>query len=70
VNTESGAESGAESQRRASGAECSTSCINYIYRMHIYILYCNVLDMQHVLINLCHMYVVVSIVTESDYFNV
>jgi hypothetical protein len=39
----------------------------YIY---IYILYCNILDMQCVLINLCHMYVVVSIVTESNYFNV
>jgi hypothetical protein len=68
VSTESGAESGAESERRASGAECSTSCIYYIYR--IYILYCNVLDLQCVLINLCHMYVVVSIVTESDYSNV
>jgi hypothetical protein len=68
VSTESGAESGAESERRASGAECSTSCIYYIYC--IYILYCNVLDMQCVLINLCHMYVVVSIVTESDYYNV
>jgi hypothetical protein len=41
-----------------------------IYTICIYILYCNVLDMQCVLINLCHMYVVVSIVTESDYVNV
>jgi hypothetical protein len=71
VSTESGSESGAESQRRASGAECNTSYIYYIYRIYIYIyiLYCYVLDMQFVLINLCHMYVVASIVTESDYFN-
>jgi hypothetical protein len=68
VSTESGAESGAESERRASGAECSMSCIYYMYR--IYILYYNVLDMQCALTNLCHMYVVVTIVTESDYFNV
>jgi hypothetical protein len=36
----------------------------------VYILYCNVLDMQCVLISLCHTYVVVSIVTESVYFHV
>jgi hypothetical protein len=42
-----------------------------IYTVYtVYILYCNVLDMQCVLINLCHMYVVVSLVTESDYSNV
>jgi hypothetical protein len=41
-----------------------------IYSAYIYILYYYILDMHCVLINLCHMYVVVSIVTESDYFSV
>jgi hypothetical protein len=74
---DNGAESGAESEQRASGERAESERSGMYYVLHllyipyicIYILYCNVLDMQCVLINLCHMYVVVSIVTEKVYFN-
>lgn len=58
-------------ERRASGEPAERNVVRPAFIIYtVYILYCNVLDMQCVLINLCHMYVVVSIVTESDYFNV
>jgi hypothetical protein len=60
-------------ERRASREPAERNVVRpafIIYTAYIYIQYCNVLDMHCVLINLCHTYVVVSIVTESDYVNV